>query len=269
MQDVSDSIIPVVANLGPEDRQKKVQELTKTIATHAAEDGKYKAEVKPMFYGNQYFLFIYQVFNDVRLVAAPPVAIGKFGGDTDNWMWPRHTGDFSVFRVYADKQNNPTSGYEAGNVPYHPKYVLPVSLKGINEGDYEMILGYPGSTERYLTSYAISDVINEMNPAMVSLFRPITDVMKKDMDADPDVKIKLASDYASLMNSLKLYESQLPDLKRMDLLHKKQVQEKEFQVWADQQGAETKKRYATMFDDFKKQFDDLKQVELPFFYIRG
>jgi hypothetical protein len=147
MQDVTDSVVPKLKDLSQEDRQKKVQEVSKSLAAHASLDGKYKVEVKSMYYGNQYFLFVYQVFHDIRLVAAPPAAIGKFGGDTDNWMWPRHTGDFSVFRVYADKNNNPTADYAADNVPYKPKHFLPISLKGFNKGDFAMILGFPGSTK--------------------------------------------------------------------------------------------------------------------------
>ena len=266
MQDITDSIVPFTKDLALADQQKKVAELSKILSGHASEDGKYKAEIKSMFYGNQYFLCVYQVFHDVRLVGTPPSSIGRFGGDTDNWMWPRHTCDFSVFRVYADANNNPTSDYAASNVPYHPKTFLPVSLKGLNQGDFAMIVGYPGSTDRYLTSFAIDLVINEANPAQIDIFKTVTDVMKKDMDADPKIKIQLASDYSTLMNSLKLYESQLPGLRKLNLVEKKREQEHDFLAWADHQSSGASEKYHQLFQNFQKDYEALKAVQIPFYY---
>lgn len=264
MQDVTDSVVPKLKDLSQEDRQKKVQEVSKSLAAHASLDGKYKAEVKSMYYGNQYFLFVYQVFHDIRLVAAPPASIGKFGGDTDNWMWPRHTGDFSVFRVYADKNNNPTADYAADNVPYKPKHFLPISLKGFNKGDFAMIIGFPGSTDRYLTSYAIEEVINYKNPALIKVIKIMTDQMKADMDRDPKLRLQLASDYATMMNSQKLFESQLPGLKKLDLVGRKQEEEAGFMAWAKQQPSGD--QYVQMMDDLKNTYAQMGKVEVPFYY---
>lgn len=266
MQEVTDSILPYLEGLTENERINKVRELSGAIASHASFSGKYKVDVKPFFYGNQYFLFVYRVFNDVRLVAAPPASIGNFGGDTDNWMWPRHTGDFSVFRVYADKDNNPTSGYSPDNVPYHPVNYLPVSMKGINNGDYQMVIGYPGNTNRYIPSFAISNVILKKNPALVKIISAITEPMQEDMASDPAVKLALAPDFASLMNSQKLYESQITGLKKMHLVEWKEQEEASFLQWAKLQGADSVNQYTQAFNDMRLKYELLNKVEAPFYY---
>lgn len=266
MQDVSDSIIPLLAGLAADERIKKVQELSKAISVRASEQGKFKTEVKPFFYGNQYFLFVYKVFNDIRLAGTAPESIGRFGGETDNWMWPRHTGDFAIFRVYADKDNNPTAGYAPDHVPYRPGHFLPVSLKGVQEGDFQMMLGYPGSTNRYLPSFAIQNVIEHKNPALIRLMEAMASVMKEDMSANPELKIALAADYASLTNSLKLYESQLPGLERMQLVERKQAEEAAFLKWTESKTSDSSAVYRKALLDLKQDYEQVVRVEVPYFF---
>lgn len=262
--EVSDSILPFVKNLEPTERRAKVTEIQNRIIERYSANG-FEVEVKSMYYGNQYFVYLYKVYNDVRFTGAPPSSIGNYGGDTDNWMWPRHTGDFSVFRVYADK-NNDAAEYSTDNVPYKPKKYLQISLDGYKEGDFAMILGYPGSTERYLTSYGIEEVMNESNPAQISVFKTVTDVMKTEMDKDEKVRIQLAADYAQLMNGLKLYKTQLDGMRRMDAVGIKTQQEKEFMKWAKEEGKSTEEKYNTMFNNFDNAYNLMETVSKEFYY---
>lgn len=262
--DVTDSIVPKVEGLDMSARRAKIGEIQNRLIAKYSEGG-LQAELKSMFYGNQYFIYVYQVFNDVRLVGTPPSAIGKFGGDTDNWMWPRHTGDFSIFRVYADKENNPAE-YSAENVPYKPKKFLTVSLDGYKEGDFTMIMGYPGSTERYLTSFGMTEVMTESNPAQIDVFKTVTDVMKADMDKDEAIRIQLASDYASLMNALKLWTTQIDGMERMDAVAIKQDREKAFMKWANGQGASSEEKYKEIFKNFENSYAALSTVNKEFYH---
>ncbi|MGB4930288.1 MAG: S46 family peptidase, partial [Chitinophagales bacterium] len=204
---ITDSIVPQVEGLDMAQRRAKITEIQNRIIARYTDQG-YSAEVKAMFYGNQFYVYLYKVYNDVRLAGAPPSSIGNYGGDTDNWMWPRHTGDFSIFRIYADQSNNPAE-YSTDNVPYKPKNFLKISLEGYKEGDFTMIMGFPGTTQRYLTSYGMDEIMNRSNPAQVDVFQAVTDVMKREMDKDEAVRIQLAADYAQLMNGLKLYKTQV------------------------------------------------------------
>lgn len=209
----------------------KQQEIAKIV--EEATNGKdYDAEVESMFNGGEYYLFVYETFRDVRLVGCPPSSIGKFGADTDNWMWPRHTGDFSLLRVYANKENK-SAEYSTENQPYRPKTFLTVSLKGANEGDYAMVMGYPGSTERYLTASAVRFTADNTNIQRYNLMGIRAHIMEKAMKADNATRIALASDYASLMNYYKYMEGQNIMLKRYDVAGMKAKEEAEFQAWAD------------------------------------
>lgn len=209
--------------------QAKIAELKEQYS----EDGKYRVEIKDFFEGNEYYMFVYEQFNDVRLVGAPPSSIGKFGGDTDNWMWPRHTGDFSIFRIYADKDNNPAN-YSEDNVPYTPKHYLPVSIAGVEKDDFAMIWGYPGSTERYMTSYEVENTLNISNPSIVKAGDYMLPVMKKNMDRDNAVRLKYASDYASMMNMWKNKQGESRGLKRLHVYDKKQDIENDLEMWISQ-----------------------------------
>jgi len=209
--------------------QAKIAELKEQYS----EGGKYRVEIKDFFEGNEYYMFVYEQFNDVRLVGAPPSSIGKFGGDTDNWMWPRHTGDFSIFRIYADKDNNPAD-YSEDNVPYTPKHYLPVSIAGVEKDDFAMIWGYPGSTERYMTSYEVENTLNISNPSIVKAGDYMLPVMKKNMDRDNAVRLKYASDYASMMNMWKNKQGESRGLKRLHVYDKKQDIENDLEIWISQ-----------------------------------
>jgi hypothetical protein len=252
IEDVTKKIADAVANAGEGEEEMAMQEAIGKIEADATEGNDYRAQIKDIYAGNQQLLFIYEVFRDVRLVGAPPSAIGKFGGDTDNWMWPRHTGDFSVFRVYADKDNKPAD-YSADNVPYQPKHFLPVSIKGLEEGDFAMTLGYPGSTDRYLSSYAIDHIYKNDNPAVIKVLGERLRIMHEDMMASTDVRIKLASSYASLSNYHKYCIGQNRGLRTRGLVEERQNFEKDFSKWVSGD-SKRKEKYGEVLDMFKQNY---------------
>ncbi len=200
MDDVSQRINAKLNNsMTAEERKAVIDAEYKAIQTENSENGKYTVVVRDFYNGNEFYYFVYQDFKDVRLVGTPPNALGKYGGDTDNWEWPRHTVDFSVFRVYADANGNPAE-YSPNNVPMKPKHALPISLKGYKPGDFTMIVGYPGRTNRYLTSYGIEQMVNKDYPAWVEASKMAMDVMKKYMEKDQATKLQYASQDASVAN---------------------------------------------------------------------
>ncbi|HTO15326.1 MAG TPA: S46 family peptidase [Edaphocola sp.] len=233
MEDVTDKV------LSAQKKKKHTEKLINEIIETANEDGQYSSQISAYFGGNQYFLVVYEVFTDVRLVGTPTKSLGKFGGDTDNWMWPRHTADFSMFRVYANKQNKPAK-YSIDNVPYKPKKYLPVSLKGVENNDYAMIMGYPGRTNRYETSFGVDLAINEINPAIVNLRDARLAIMRKYMRQDKAINLKLASNYASIANYWKYFIGQTEQLKRLNVVAEKEKQEQEFNEWAKNKGRTNK-----------------------------
>jgi hypothetical protein len=192
----------------------------------------YSADVKPFFMGNQYFLFLYETFRDIRLVGAPPSAIGKFGGETDNWIWPRHTGDFSLFRIYADKNNKPAD-YSEKNIPYKPSYYFPVSLKGVNEGDFTMVFGYPGTTYEYVPSYHIYMINNQIYPRMIAIRTKKIDIMEAAMNSDPLIRIQYSAKKSGIANSWKKWIGESQGLERMKTIEKKQEYEKRITKWIE------------------------------------
>ena len=190
-----------------------------------------RADVEALFYGNQYYLFVFRVFRDVRLVGAPPSSIGKFGGDTDNWMWPRHTGDFSIFRVYADKDNNPAD-YSPDNVPYRPKKFFKISRAGVKEGDFTFVYGCPGSTQEYVLSDQVRYVAEQSDPAKIALRTQRLDIQKKYMSASQAVRIQYSSKNASVSNAWKKWQGEEKGIKRMRTVASKQAFERRFAEWA-------------------------------------
>ncbi|GAB4409216.1 MAG: S46 family peptidase [Bacteroidia bacterium] len=231
----------------------EIEELLDSIATAAVAGTGYDAEAKPMFHGGEYYLFVYEVYRDVRLVGAPPSAIGKFGYDQDNWMWPRHTGDFSLLRVYAGPDNKPAT-YSPDNKPYQPKHFFPISLGGVDSADFAMILGYPGSTERYLTSAAVKMALENSNLHKIKIMGAQTDIMKAAMDQSDAVRIKLASNYASLMNSYKYFIGQTTMLERYDIAGKKAEEEMAYQAWVDAD-PDRQEKYGTVLKDIARLHD--------------
>lgn len=233
MEDVTEKVATALK------KKKKTDKILEELVEEANQGGKYSAQISTYFGGNQYFLLTYEVFTDVRLVGTPPKSLGKYGGDTDNWMWPRHTADFSIFRVYANKDNKPAK-YSKDNVPYKPKKFLPVNIGGVENADYAMIMGYPGRTNRYETSYGVDLAVNETNPAIVGLRDARLSIMRKYMRQDKAVNLKLASNYASIANYWKYFIGQTEQLKRLNVIADKQKQEEEFNAWAQKEQKSSK-----------------------------
>lgn len=231
IEDVTDRVLAdVTEDMSDADRSAAIGLKMKEIQGEAMEGNGLEAEVKSFFYNNEFYLFVYNTYRDVRLVGVPPEAIGKYGGDTDNWMWPRHTGDFALIRIYADGENNPAD-YAEGNKPYAPKHHLPVSLDGVQAGDFSMIMGYPGSTDRYLSSWGVEQAINIHNPSVVEVRDLKLKTMKSHMNADPEVRLKYAAKHAQTANYWKYYIGQTKGLKRLDVYSQKQALENEMRAW--------------------------------------
>lgn len=250
MEDVTSEIKETFRKGNERKREKAYEKAMKQLTEKAEEGGKYDARVASYFDGNQYFLLVYQTFTDVRLVGTPPKSLGKFGGDTDNWMWPRHTADFSIFRVYANADNEPAS-YSKENVPYKPKHFLPISLKGVQENDFAMVMGYPGRTNRYETSYGVEMAINISNPSLVKLRDKRLDIMRKAMRSDEAVNLKLASSFASIANYWKYFIGQTEQLKRLNVVEEKQKEEAEFIKWTQ---ADNRPGFSNLMRDFAQAY---------------
>ncbi len=232
MDDVSQRINAKLNNNMTADERRAVLEAEyKAIQTENSENGKYTVVVKDFFNGNEFYYFVYQDYKDVRFVGTPPASLGKYGGDTDNWEWPRHTADFSVFRIYADPNGNPAE-YSATNVPLKPKHSLPISLKGYKPGDFTMIVGFPGRTNRYLTSYGIQQMTQKDYPAWVEASKLAMDVMKKYMDKDQGVKLNYASQYASVANYWKNRQGTIDAIAKNGTISEKRKLEQSYQQWA-------------------------------------
>jgi len=265
IENVTDSIIPFLSDtLSESARTAKARELTGKIRKRAEEKGKYEASVKSFFAGNEYYLFVYKTYRDVRLVGAPPSSIGKFGGDTDNWMWPRHTCDFTVFRIYGDGNNEPADFAEA-NVPIKPKYHLPISLNGVKKDDFAMIWGFPGTTTRYLTSYGIEYSLKFTYPALIKLYGKQLDVMKEEMDRDKAVKIAYSDNYANIANTWKNFIGASKMLKRNNVVEKKKAIEDAFTNWINSDPFRQKK-FGNVLDNLKKHYEKRGEVAVPNIY---
>lgn len=233
MEDVTNDILAnITSDMTEAQRKAKIKETIDALKAKATEGSHYKAVIKDFFYGNEYYMFIYEDFNDVRLVGAPPSSIGKYGGDTDNWMWPRHTGDFSLMRVYSAPDGMPAAPSEE-NVPLTPKHHLPISIAGVNNGDFAMIMGYPGSTDRFLSSWGVEDELDNHQPTVVEIRDEKLRLMKEYMDADPAVRIQYAAKYAQVANYWKYYIGQQKQLKRNKVLDKKRALEADFKDWIE------------------------------------
>jgi hypothetical protein len=231
IEDVSAQVEAAIAGMSGIERVQKQQAVFGDIIKAATENNGLEARIVPMFRGNQFLMFVYERFPDVRLVGTPPESIGKFGGDTDNWEWPRHTGDFAVFRVYANKENKPAA-YSPENVPYTPKYSLPISTKGFKEGDFAMIYGYPGSTNRYESSFGVKLKTDIENPAIVGLRDIRLKLMFEQMKKSDATRLKLASAYASISNYWKFFDGEAKQLLKYKVFEQKQAEERAFQAWA-------------------------------------
>lgn len=248
IEDVTDKVSRYLGDAYGKDVETKFDEISKEITKAANENGTFESDVRSFYAGNKYYLFVYQRFTDIRLVAAPPESLGKFGGDTDNWMWPRHTCDFSMFRVYCNNDNKPAA-YSKNNRPYIPKHHLPVSLKGVKDNDYAMIMGYPGRTTRYLTSYGVDLAINVSNPAVVKIRDKRLSIMREEMAKDPEVDLQYASSYAGIANYWKYFIGQTEQLKNLNILAQKENEERDFMRWAG-----NNKNYGNLMSDYQKAY---------------
>jgi hypothetical protein len=248
--DVTKEVEDALKGLSWADRTKKTAEVYKTITDKVFDkDNALAGRIYSMFKGNQYLMYIYKTYSDIRLVGAPAESVGKFGGDTDNWEWPRHTGDFSIFRVYANKDGKPVP-YSKENVPLKPKHFLPVSIKGIKDNDYAMIYGYPGGTNRYETSYGVKLKNEVENPSLVGLRDMRLKYMHEQMIKDPAVKLKLASNYASTANYWKFFEGETKQLIKFKTYQQKQAYENGFTSWAN-----GKPEYQNIMTDYAKNYE--------------
>lgn len=247
--DVTDKVNEKIKGLGAVELSQKLPGVMTEIAAKETEGTGYEGRIASMFKANQFLLFVYERYKDVRLVGTPPESIGKFGGDTDNWEWPRHTGDFSIFRVYTNKEGK-AAEYAADNVPLKSKYFLPVSIKGVKDGDYTMIFGYPGGTNRYETSYGVKLKTDIENPSLVALREVRLKYMLEEMKKDPAVKIQLAGSYAGIANYWKFFDGETKQLLKFKTYEQKQANEAEFLTWA-----KGKPEYENLFTEYQKIYD--------------
>ena len=233
MEDVTGAVLDgYEPGMTEQQRDSVVRTNSEAIAGKAEKDGTgLRADVESLYYGNQYFLFVYRVFKDVRLVGAPPSSIGKFGGDTDNWMWPRHTGDFSIFRIYADKDNNPAE-YSEDNVPYIPKKYFKISLGGVSEGDFTFIYGFPGRTQEYIVSEAVRYISEISDPHKIALRTLRLDIQDRYMSASQAVRIQYSSKNAAVSNSWKKWQGEMRGIRKMNTVETKKENERLFEEWA-------------------------------------
>ncbi len=251
MKDVTDKVLNgVTSSMTEQEREKVINKNIKQIVKDETKGTNLDAYVRALYYGNQYMLYVNKIYKDVRLVAAPPSNIGKFGGDTDNWMWPRHTGDFSVFRVYADENNEPRE-YNKANRPYKPKQYLKISLKDKQEGDFTFVMGYPGTTQQFLTSYAVEDIQNLEDPARIKVRTAILDIYKQAQEQSPAQRLRYASAVASIANGWKKWQGEVKGLKFLKAVEKKQKQEVG----------------NPLMKDFKQLYDDNRKYKMEQLYI--
>ncbi|MDY0054077.1 MAG: S46 family peptidase [Bacteroidales bacterium] len=266
MEDVTHRVLEEVSpKMSEKERNKLIEKNIKEIVEMATKDNHYEAEVKPFYYGNQYFLYVNEVFNDIRLVGAPPSNIGKFGGDTDNWMWPRHTGDFSMFRVYANKDNKPAK-YSKDNIPYTPKQHLKINIKGVEEGDFTFVFGYPGRTQQYLSSHAVDQIANFENPTRIKLRDERLKIYKHAMEQSPSQRLRYSAPVAGIANGWKKWIGETNGIKRLNVVDNKKEFEREFDIWANTTEAR-KEEYSGIINGFKQTYEIKAKHEMPYIYL--
>lgn len=260
IEDVTTKVLEGTTNLTSEaQKQKKIQENIIGLTNSLPKENWQENKIRTFFEGNQYMLFVTETFKDIRLVGAPPSSIGKFGSDTDNWVWPRHTGDFSLFRIYADKNNHPAA-YSKENIPYTPKHFLPISLDGVAEDDFTLVFGYPGKTTEYLPAVAIEQIINELNPAKIEIRDKALKVADSFMRKDKAIKIQYAAKYAKIANYWKKWIGETQGLKKSNAVVLKKESEKVFQQKMSKAG--TEKEYGTLLADFEKNYAEIAPYAL-------
>jgi len=253
MEDVTQEVLKdITEDMDEEEQLEKIWEASEMIEKRAAEGNHYETLVRSFYGGNQYYLIVYERYRDVRLVGNPPVSISDFGSLTDNWMWPRHKADFALFRVYMSPDGKPAE-YDPDNIPLKPKHYLPVSIRGVDKGDFAMILGYPGSTTRYMTSYGIEELLDVTHPNRIKIRGEKLELMNADMNADPAIRIKYAAKYKGASNYWKYSIGQTEGLNRLKVLDKKKSIEVQFTEWVKNSPAREAK-YGDALDLIKKSY---------------
>ncbi len=266
MDDVTGKVLEGIDNkTSEEERAQLVAQRMKALAQEASENGQYVTYVRDFYNGNEFYLFVYNRFTDVRLVGAPPQSVGKYGGDTDNWMWPRHTGDFSMFRVYMAPDGKPAP-FSKTNVPYKPKHFLPVSLSDKEPGDFAMVFGFPGRTKRFMTSHGLKLEVNQLNKSRIKLREKKLALWKEDMDKADATRIKYASKYASTANYYKYSIGQNEGIKRMRTIEGKLVDEDKYQAWANGDAAR-KATYGNLLNDISGAYATIEKYNLGSIYL--
>ena len=255
MEDVTAKVLKDVNDEMDEvERQKIVADAIQSVIKEATENTTYKATIKPFYYGNQYFMFVTETYSDVRLEGVPPESIGKFGGDSDNWMWPRHTGDFSLWRIYTDKDGKPAK-YSPDNIPMKPKKYFPISIKGLEPNDFTLVFGYPGTTRQFLLSDGVDVVANVQNPIAIDARTIRLDAMKRQMNLDPRIRLMYSAKANSISNGWKKWQGESKGILECDVIGKKKQQEADFQRWVNADN-ERLKQYGSLLSDMRKVYKD-------------
>ncbi len=261
MADVTDSVLAAIPENADEDaRNKAIAAVAKRLEERAKGESHYDTEVRPFYHGNQFILIVTETFSDVRLVGAPPSSIGKYGFDTDNWVWPRHTGDFSMFRIYADSNNMPAE-YSEDNVPYTPKHHLPVNISGYDEGDFTMVFGFPGRTEEYLPSSAVSYVLESSNPSKIAMRDASLEIIGKWMETDKKINIQYAAKQSRIANAWKKWIGQSKGLKNVDAIGTKKALEEEFTNRVNSNDA-FKEKYGDVLVEYNTVYEEASSLLL-------
>lgn len=262
VDDITDEVLNGLKGVSEKERSTKLQQIYKTITERVTKGTHYEAQCREMYKGNAYYVFTFERYMDVRLVGTPPQSIGKFGGETDNWMWPRHTGDFSLFRVYADASGKPAK-YSKNNIPLKPKHYLPINLKGVKAGDFAMIMGFPGRTNRYEFSQGVQIATDMVNPNIVALREVRLNAWKEQMNKDTEIRLKLSGDFASVANYWKYFRGEAEQLKKNKVYEQKVKEEKLFNAWAA-----NKPEYKNLLSEVEQTFSAYKPYSLQSMFLR-
>lgn len=266
IEDVSKSVMKGVSgDMDDKARQSQIDKNINAVKENASKESYQEVSVKPFYKGNQYFLFITETYNDVRLVGAPPSSIGKFGADTDNWVWPRHTGDFSIFRIYAGKDNKPAE-YSPDNVPFKPRHHLPVSLDGVSEDDFTLVFGFPGRTDEYLTASGVDLRINKLNPVRISVRDESLDVLGEVMRKDPEQRLKYASKQSGIANGWKKWIGEIQGIEKSNAIANKKAYEKKFMKVLEKD-SEMKKAYGSLIPELDKLYTEITPYAISRDYV--
>ena len=266
---IEDVTLKVMENIKPGfseiQRDSVIQVNIKTLEKLAKVNNHYESFIRPFYYGNEYYLFVVEIFKDIRLVGAPPESIGKFGGETDNWVWPRHNADFSMFRIYANKENKPAD-FNSENIPYKPLHSFPISLKGVEKGDFTMVYGFPGRTQEYLTSYAVDLLINQQDPIRVGLREKRLDIIEADMKKNDTLRLMYTSKHAGIANAYKKWSGEMIGLKKSDAVYKKQKTELDF-LNAVSNDLAKKEKYSNLFIELKTVYKEYAPLSKQYDYF--